>query len=258
MYGGLFGDLPEARKNKETKAGIDEGDRNDDTRQAAVAGGDQGSSSSSSMVPSAVAPTKIKQEPPSSEIVRSVGSLGTASVFIPSALNKRKRGAAGQQPAAASKQTTASTTPSSSATTTAPAQPTTQNKEVSESSTYQETTMPHTALPPTSPQKNNRLFEDSLELQQLHESVQDPYDPLVPNDLLQYWEAKSLKEHQERLEQERKRALKEQEDLRALLEREQRADSYPSRLTFPLTGRGRGVSNLPAWLVEKQKKEGAL
>ncbi|KAG7358169.1 hypothetical protein IV203_014756 [Nitzschia inconspicua] len=116
------------------------------------------------------------------------------------------------------------------------------------------------------------------------EEITDPYDPYFPNDLLQYWERQAAAEERARLEQETKDALENQRLLREQLDRErnelqqqqqqqqqQHVENRPvlvgqnesgllAGLADPGMGRGRGrgrggVSNLPAWLVEKQRKE---
>ena len=79
---------------------------------------------------------------------------------------------------------------------------------------------------------------------------EDPYDPFVPNDLLEYWERQAVQ-----------RALEEQQQVRRELEEKRR--QLGAQTTNPVNrmmarGRGRGVSNMPAWLVEKQRKEAEL
>jgi hypothetical protein len=87
-------------------------------------------------------------------------------------------------------------------------------------------------------QKKSRRME-----QQRIEVEQDPYDPLVPNDLLEYWEAQKVKREWEQHEQLRQELEQERQH------RQELQQQLPS-------GRGRGGrSNLPAWLVEQQKRE---
>jgi hypothetical protein len=50
--------------------------------------------------------------------------------------------------------------------------------------------------------------------------ITDPYDPFMPNDLLQYWEMQAATEERERIEQETREALENQRLLRERLERE--------------------------------------
>lgn len=89
--------------------------------------------------------------------------------------------------------------------------------------------------------------------------ITDPYDPYVPNDLLQYWDRQALIEEQRQLEQETKQALEQQRVLREHLERERQELQKQGNLTQlaggMARGRGRGVSNLPAWLVAQQQQQ---
>lgn len=84
-------------------------------------------------------------------------------------------------------------------------------------------------------------------LRHLHDNVRDPYDPLVPNDFLQYLERQKAQVERRRLEAEHQAALEEQRRLREQLYANPSSlvgDDYERRTM----GRGRGVSNLPAWL----------
>jgi hypothetical protein len=101
---------------------------------------------------------------------------------------------------------------------------------------------------------------------------------MVPNDLLLYWEKQALAQERAQLERETREALENQRILREQLERErqemQQRGNYQQLIERQTTGlggegasrvgdlpqgmgrgRGRGLSNLPAWLVEKQRKE---
>jgi hypothetical protein len=93
------------------------------------------------------------------------------------------------------------------------------------------------------------------------EEITDPYDPYVPNDLLQYWDRQAVIQEQQQLEQETRKALEQQRVLREQLESERQTlqrQGNLEQLTSSGMGRGRGrggVSNLPAWLVAKQQQE---
>jgi hypothetical protein len=143
-------------------------------------------------------------------------------------------------------------------------------------------------------QMNGASFPDQSQQQHQHTphptkavaEITDPYDPYIPNDLLQYWERQALAQERERLERETREALEKQRLLRERLEKErqelQRSGNYqelihrqtntgggdvgPAGVETPGNafdeggmgrgrgrGRGRGISNLPAWLVEKQR-----
>lgn len=92
--------------------------------------------------------------------------------------------------------------------------------------------------------------------EQLQAMRDDPYDPYQPNDFLVCRHEQAALQHWERLEQEREAALEAQDALRTTLRQERQAlverKEY-SRLHAQ--GRGRGVSNLPAWLVAQQERE---
>jgi hypothetical protein len=127
----------------------------------------------------------------------------------------------------------------------------------------------------------NLYYPESDVLTDLHEQAkQDPYDPFVPNDLLAYWERKAVEQQRQKLFRERQQALEAQEQLRLRLEQERQQilasgnidrivefqqqqqysvpwnDNSSSSSSSSGVGRGRGAAkNLPAWLVEKQRKE---
>ena len=117
----------------------------------------------------------------------------------------------------------------------------------------------------------------------------DIYNPMIPNDVLIYWEQQALHKEQAQYEQERQSLLQEQEMIRQQLEQErnqllQQAIRAEQEETENVTvnesprvadnstkanvyyqkmieheqqrtmGRGRGnISNLPAWLIQKQQ-----
>ena len=92
--------------------------------------------------------------------------------------------------------------------------------------------------------------------------IEDPYDPFLPNDLLQYRTQLALEREKERLDQERRIAIEAQERLRKKLDQERKQLELQGDLdsvvrhreeSSKMMGRGRGVSNLPAWLLKKQR-----
>ena len=123
--------------------------------------------------------------------------------------------------------------------------------------------------------------------------INDPYDPFVPNDLLEYWEKQAATKQRERLERQTREAFERQKSIRKKIEDErselQKSGDYTTLIAREREriyqqenhhdmnanynnsmtigtgvgipglgrgrGRGRGLSNLPAWLVEKQRKE---
>jgi len=115
--------------------------------------------------------------------------------------------------------------------------------------------------------ENDYQYQDDDDDEE-EEPITDPYDPYVPNDLLQYWDREAKKEEQWHLEQEAQRALEQQRVLRKRLEEERQellslqqqpsgqgeyGRGFASRLET--TGRGRGLSNLPAWYVAQQQQQ---
>ncbi|KAL3768523.1 hypothetical protein ACHAW5_006719 [Stephanodiscus triporus] len=119
---------------------------------------------------------------------------------------------------------------------------------------------------------NEPYLEDEPEaLRLLHASVVQPYDPYLPNDYLAHRERKKTEqvrrdmqrsalqrlEQQEKLrrkiEEERKKIL-ESGDFRKIVERSRDGDVAKSGGAAG-RGRGRGVTNLPAWLVKKQEEQ---
>ena len=116
-----------------------------------------------------------------------------------------------------------------------------------------------------SPNTNPQLYpsenpqQQQQQQQPVHEKlIDDPYDPMVPNDLLQYWERKQFEKERIQLENERQQALEQQERLREHLQKEReelaRAGNV-EQLAQRSMGRGRGISNLPAWMLEQRASE---
>jgi hypothetical protein len=92
-------------------------------------------------------------------------------------------------------------------------------------------------------------------------TIEDPYDPAVPNDVWQYWDFQAAARERQKLEAEHIKGLAQQEALRRQAAREREALLH-SNDTSALaahharaSGRGRGISNLPAWLRSQQQDE---
>jgi hypothetical protein len=234
--------------------------------------------------------------------LQAVGAAGTSMAFVPTAL-KRKRPnrfsklekPASVPPAVAAVPDTAVTSTSTSISTT---QPSPQVNEaaalppkLTEPSSFPEglgsmtqTTFTSASEQPASIEiheqqsshplsekfTNQFLADDPPEMTE----IKDPYDPYVPNDLLQYWDRKALAKERHELEREAREAFERQQALRLQLEKErevlqkrgdfqaiiqkQQQQQQQQQQVSAMgrgRGRGRGVSNLPAWLVEKQRKE---
>ncbi len=271
MYGGLFGDLPPTKEQQQQKQ--QKGGKVNETlaNAAPLEGCD---SNKSEIDAKEVADfSKQKKEPPS--VVRHLGTSGSAVAFIPAAARRKNL----KRPAVPSTSNTKSTKESRSTAAVASSLP-----EVATASTeiakrqqdsevvpvLQKTESKLTASMPQharETQKNDdNRYEESKETYsatifstEQHTHRSDRYDPFLPNDLLEYWERKAVEESwhaQTQAEQQLRRCNREQaEQLRRQQEDEmgQRKPEEPSR------GRGRGgLSNLPAWMVEQQRRQDAL
>lgn len=252
MYGGLFGDLPSAK-----------GENDDDDKKPA-----KGSSTNTGGIgPSGE--EKVKKQPTSSDanpkkqlpsVLSALGSKGTAISFMPTALRQRKRPAPMK--------------PSPSSAVTIPMvtklEPTVpevipecsfeQARQLAEKDD-ESTEIPSSNLPAPN------LEDESEDLRLLHASVTDPYDPHLPNDLHAYWGRQAAEKQRMKLEEEARETLERQQRLREQLELERQHLEKKGNLneivqhrvqTSMGRGRGRGVSNLPAWVVKKQNEEARL
>ena len=245
MYGGLFGDLPATKNSKSRNDRAENGPKPD------------------SQPPDT---SNISSNPPPAKKAKAQ----TTHMFIPQAAMSRKR------PSQPSRHT-AKAKASSSHVPFVLSKPTTgqdQGKKTVEGSKLSislDEVKPNELdeRPSVSPQTSNfetettlDTIEDPEELRALHASaMEDPYDPLVPNDLLLYWEQRERRHERERLEKEREAAIQAQRDLERKLEDERRSLLEAGRIDKIVDleargrgrGRGRGVSNLPAWLLEQKK-----
>ena len=106
----------------------------------------------------------------------------------------------------------------------------------------------------------------------LHASVTQPYDPYCPNDYLAYRERKKMEQIRKDMQASALQRLEQQEMLRKKIE-EERTKLIESGDFSKIVeksrgdregvvvgggtgnGRGRGVTNLPAWLVKKQDEQ---
>lgn len=238
MYGGLFGELPSTKKaqlsDKETAVdGASQQEQDTDQNDAS---------------------TSISSEKRPASVISGLGTAGTSMAFVPSALRNRKRNNIVGAGANAAKIPPTSSSVSSSRAVTVP------SKTAQPSFTDQTTTVSH--IHRDQAQQAPALEEESEAMRQLHASVVDAYDPHVPNDLLAYWDRKAMEKERLELEREAKETLQRQDQLRRQLEQERESLLKSGNIeeivqhrqqTSMGRGRGRGVSNLPAWLVQKQR-----
>jgi splicing factor 45 len=255
MYGGLFGYLPSTTKtkssDKETTVDVDAPLPEQDSRSSQLQEKDTDDNNAS---------TSSKKRPAS--VISSLGSAGTSMAFVPSALRNRNR-KRNNSVGAVSLVAGASVArippaPSSVITRSGVAEPASKTTRPSDESTT--TTVSHIHGNPT--QEAPFLEDESEAMRQLHASVVDVYDPHVPNDLLVYWDRKAMEKQRIELEREAQETLQRQEHLRQQLEQERESLAKSGNFgdivqhytqTSMGLGRGRGVSNLPAWLVQKQR-----
>jgi hypothetical protein len=94
--------------------------------------------------------------------------------------------------------------------------------------------------------------------------VGEAYDPRRPNDYLAYCKERDEAKRLEKLAGENRRRLEEMEQARMELERQRKEAAerkdYKTLATASISagesrGRGRGLSNLPSWVVQQMKEE---
>eukprot|EP01033_Poteriospumella_lacustris_P001238 gene1238-902_t len=98
-------------------------------------------------------------------------------------------------------------------------------------------------------------------------TVEDPYDPRRPNDYFTVCKQREDAQRKKQLAEENRRKMDENERHRAEVEKLRReaiekqdfkalAENVSG--SVPASGgRGRGLSNLPAWLIQKMHQEGS-
>mmetsp|Transcript_47978 Transcript_47978/g.144973 ORF Transcript_47978/g.144973 Transcript_47978/m.144973 type:complete len:455 (-) Transcript_47978:173-1537(-) len=321
MFGGsgLFGDLPTAKNERRPKpvdAAADtdaqRGDRDNPTKE------DVGDKLSQAPGPSFApsAPVGEKKKPVS--LVGALGVAGTTMAFVPAALRARKRQAQhpqAQRPvvnrtlsagsdfsAKRVKVETSGSSPLESSSVevvnsdasrvadregpvdvhaAAPANITKLSDPDLDQPTEELGTSKEKMLLMTGGGSKDEERQESESLRHLHESVTDPYDPLVPNDYLAYRERKKAEVVREEMERKALEQIELQRKMRERIEEERRkaeatgdVDKIVESRLGPQgggmgvaatessglergrgRGRGRGMANLPAWLVKKQQEE---
>lgn len=244
MYGGLFGDLPSTKHDRKDDDGAAKNQKETSAEKAEEES----------------QPSK-KQKPAS--IVSGVGKSGTSMAFMPTTLRQKKR------PVAIPRAATRKATTSKVTTAQKPSEVVSIHSNSSSVNNIVSSSEKHGGISDNrkmTPSANvlPELEVESEEMRQLHESVrpEDAYDPHVPNDLLAYWDRKAMEKERIQLEREAKETLERQQRLREQLQKEREevqktgsVDQIVQHMTKSGMGRGRGrgVENLPAWLVQKHK-----
>lgn len=269
MYGGLFGDLPQAKSAKDSNCIISEERSADGDPSGCTPGNAQKSSNAS-----------VSRSEKQSSIVKSVGNSGTAAAFVPlAALKPRKRPAAppSHKPAMFKKSASLISTPFGEETVVSIERKAKQATTSQDIKAYQDSMKASVLVTEESRSDNvHSIVNNTNKVDPDHDAstsdrkrrlrqiaLDDPYDPMVPNDLLQYWESKAVAVEREKLERQQLENIREQQLLRQRLERERRElerEGDVDRLVQyeQQHGRGRGVTNLPAWLLAKQKHASEL
>merc|ERR1712238_481401 len=67
---------------------------------------------------------------------------------------------------------------------------------------------------------NENLHNNDTTTASTTQMIIDPYDPFVPNDLLEYWEKKAITKQREELERDTKEALERQKSIRQKIDGE--------------------------------------
>lgn len=295
MYGGLFGDLPATKASSKKSGDQQKKEQNTETTKIPKV---SEPSSIPKLALQAPSSAKTKNVSENNLMLKAIGTAGTSLSFVPAAARRKKRPRPQSTPVAAASTTEANVevatskvvsktidkVDTSSIAFTSTWEPsvvmTTNTKIITKIST----TANNNKTPSMGEQKdqsstlNNHSHQsqeqdNEKEEEEIVVEIKDVYDPYVPNDLLQYWERQSLIRERQAMEREAKEALERQQMLRKKLEQEreelQRKGDYAKLLqpqTDPLInnnqrsggGRGRGVSNLPAWLIAQKRKEEEL
>jgi hypothetical protein len=274
----LFGDLPAPKKETATKGSTSSGGTT--TKQVDTI-----------KVPSV---TSLKQTDPTVTAAVTAGPTSSGGASSSSVSTKKKVSSTAFVPAALRKRpnkatTTTTTSSSSSSAVVAPVvqlskvvsqQPTPEVVVVAKNEKEKETTIPSITTNDHDRSRDNASslgqeitdYNATLQTSAIDNSttanvmmdVEDLYDPAIPNDLLQYRERQAAIRHRQRLQAQQAQALADQEALRqqaiatrqALIQAGQ-LDVVVAQENAALAsrGRGRGISNLPAWMIKKQQEE---
>ena len=288
MYGGLFGDLPAAKNakstDKATKEKEEEGtsaNTTTTTTTTTTANNNDTHNQTATSTKAFTGTTKTPSEPPKqpSSIVQHVGLAGTTMAFVPTAArrgavkrpiqqsnNNHKRRLISSESISSKKADSSTDSTRIQINESLSVNPPPPPQVTSSTTPSASSAAVSTVHSVTTGNKNNDMDQEhTWKLRQ--EALKDPYDPFVPNDLLLYWEQQAVVQETRQLRETQQRILQEQEDLRKRMQDERnqllQQGEYDklmewSQGTFASAasrGRGRGVSNLPAWLVQRQQQQ---
>lgn len=122
--------------------------------------------------------------------------------------------------------------------------------------------IPHSVMDPSISETDQMLEFNSNSIF----DVEDPYDPLRPNDYIKLCEEREEKARRDRIVEDNVKQLQQQEQMRAEREQKRKAAIQNMDMTSLLDpdgksnfesisrGRGRGIVNLPSWLVNQNAK----
>jgi hypothetical protein len=249
MYGGLFGDLP-AAKNDAKKS--DEATPSESKVNPAVPP-DVSSTNRPSKSPVVAPDPIIPSVKPAPKKVTVLQMIPRSSKLVPTHTLRPRQQPIRKQPIAD------------------PVKPLVSEQPIASHSTEIQTTKDLKVISTTDTIGNDSCNENKASLHfsyppmavtadaAVPQPVTDPYDPMVPNDVLAYWDRQAAVAQQERWAQERAQLWRDQEAVRRQLEQERQSLLQQGKVEELVErGRGRGgLSNVPAWLVAQQKQQQA-
>lgn len=219
MYGGLFGDLPATKKEKDHEGGSDE------PRQAAP----------TASAPLAPRPVASKATNPAKRIM-----------FIPGAARKRRK-----PPVVLARKSGTAPVVALGTNPVSHEEPREKKDDLMEKASVALENTSEAVETTVEAEELDRVAPAQLAVEVSSKSVEvivDPYDPLLPNDLLDYWRSQEMARHRVAFEEEQRKAKEAQE-------KERRAQLAAGNYQHLQAGRGRGLSNLPKWLVDQQNAQ---
>jgi hypothetical protein len=238
---------------------------------------DEKQSSSSDKQPS------IKQTAMSSSLVNSIGMAGTMMAFVPHAIRNKKRKSSGSgstRTRTMTKQDSAVSSQPSSSIVQLVVDSNVNDNDDKQKSPSEIIVHMKSDTPSVGGAENDNIKDDDYNnndcnndnddddndepyldnepeaMRLLHASVTQPYDPYCPNDYLAYRERKKMEQIRKDMQASALQRLEQQEMLRKKVEEERKKLLESGDFSKIVEkSRGRGVTNLPAWLVKKQDEQ---